>query len=244
MLKEQLTIDITTPTCDTRVFAKRKHAVKGQVSKVKCLPRGFTLVEMMVSIGIFTIILFLSTSALLSITITDRKSRAVRIAMDNLNLALEDMSRKIKTGSSYNCGGGLSGVNDCAITPLSAFSFTAEDGVSRVGYARAVGNGDVFQGLGCGPGFDALQGCILRSDGGVLMLATSPEVDIKGLRFLVTGSAPCGATAPCGTDLGTDAKQPVVVILINGAFVTGLGRSAATATFRVQSTVTQRAYDN
>ncbi|MBI3495157.1 type II secretion system protein [Candidatus Berkelbacteria bacterium] len=219
---------------------------------VKCSSKGFTLVEMMVSVGIFTIILFLSTSALLSIVSTDRKSRAVRIAMDNLNLALEDMTRKIKTGSMYYCGiADTGGVADCAATSY-AFSFTAQDGVSRISYQRAVGDsfGSVVLGTDCGPSFAAGQGCIMRSDGATFMLATSPEVDIKGLRFLVTGSALCGTSIPCvSAPPTTDAIQPVVVVLINGAFMTGLGlgglgQSAGKSEFRIQSTVTQRAYDN
>jgi len=39
--------------------------------------RGFTLIEMTVSLGLFTIIMFIATSAFLSIVNTDRKARSV-----------------------------------------------------------------------------------------------------------------------------------------------------------------------
>ena len=66
--------------------------------------RGFTLIEMIVSIGIFTIVLFIATSAFLSVVNADRRSYATRVAVDNLTVALEDMSRRIKTGTTYEYG--------------------------------------------------------------------------------------------------------------------------------------------
>lgn len=185
--------------------------------------RGFTLVEMIVSLGIFTIVLFIATSAFLTVVNADRKSRAVRIAADNLNLALEDMSRKIKTGTTYNCGGGASGINDCPITPSSSFSFNDQSTPSkRIVYKRMTG-------ASCGTGY---QGCILRSDnnGVTFIPITSPEIDIKGLDFIVRGS-PAGDTA-----------QPSVLILIDGSLSSGPNTPATT--FKIQALVTQRAYDN
>ncbi|MCK5591605.1 MAG: type II secretion system protein, partial [Candidatus Pacebacteria bacterium] len=48
---------------------------------------GFTLVEMMVSLGMFTIVLSISVGALLSMVSSNRKTQSLRGAMDNLNLA-------------------------------------------------------------------------------------------------------------------------------------------------------------
>lgn len=198
--------------------------------------RGFTLVEMMVSLAIFTIILLIAMSAFLAIVDGDHKTRAFRIATDNLNLALEDMSRKIKTGSTYNCGGGL-GVADCAATANSVFAFTEQDGVSRTIYKRGFGPGAIVNGAsasGCGlPSFDAAQGCILREDSGLSILATSPEIDIKSLNFYVLGSAP----AP-------DTNQPVVVVSIDGSLSTSTAAFVGDAGFKIQTTITQRGYDN
>lgn len=208
---------------------------------------GFTLIEMMVSVTIFTIILFISTSAFLSVVNGDRKSRAVRVATDNLNLALEDISRKIKTGSEYNCGGGA-GTNDCVLGN-SIFSFTDQDGVSRTMYKRGVGPGPIVNGAvsnsGCGdPLFKATQGCILRENGIASLLATSPEIDIVKLMFYVVGSAPCGAGVNCvDNPPATDAKQPMVIASIDGSIGEGV-LLGGNATFKVQTTVTQRAYDH
>jgi prepilin-type N-terminal cleavage/methylation domain-containing protein len=180
--------------------------------------RGFTLVEMIVSIGLFTIVLFIATNAFLTIVNADRKSRSVRVATDNLNLTLEDMSRRIKTGSMYFCGTASAGVNDCALGGTT-FSFTGQDGL------RAIYS------------FNTTEHSIHREiSGGASMRVTSPEITITGLKFIVQGSA-LGPSAG-----GSDYNQPYVVILVDGKL--SAGPSASNTTFKIQTAVTQRAYDN
>ncbi|HBC70735.1 MAG: hypothetical protein UU05_C0030G0006 [Candidatus Curtissbacteria bacterium GW2011_GWA1_40_47] len=193
--------------------------------------KGFTLVEMIVSLGLFTIVLFIATSAFLSVINADRKSRATRIATDNLNLALEDMMRKIKTGYAYGCVG----AGDCASG--TAFSFTSQNGVNFI-YKRGVGSGAIVSGTassGCGSTFyTSTQGCLLREEGGttVPMIATSPEIDIKSLKFAVSGSA-----------VFPDRSQPVVVVTIDGSIGADLPNTAGKSAFSIQTVVTQRPYD-
>ncbi len=214
---------------------KKDHCSDFSQGRVK--DGGFTLVEMIVSLGIFTIAIFVATNALLSVVNVDRKSRATRIAVDNLNLTLENMSRRIKTGTLYNCGGEAS-YNDCT-TPQSDFAFLDQDGVLIV-YKRAQGTGTVVDGSGCGPLYKTTQGCVLRSDApaGVFISVTSPEIDITGLKFWVQGSA------PWGTATGQDKKQPTVAIAIEGSLGMNSSSLSGGSSFRVQTALTQRAYDN
>lgn len=195
--------------------------MKKDNAKIK---KGFTLVEMIVAIGLFTIALFISSSAFLAVINADRKSRATRIAMDNLNIALEDMSRRIKTGTAYDCGGGsssdLTATNDCGVAGnISQFAFTEQDGTMRTSYWLD-GSGSVIK---------------RSSDGDVvgLPVTSSSEVTIISLKFIVGGST---KWAPGG---GGDTAQPYVVIFIDG--VTNAGK--ITSAFKMQTTVTQRAYD-
>lgn len=200
---------------------------------------GFTLIEMVVSLGLFTIVLFISTSAFLSIVNADRKSRATRVAIDNLNLALEDVTRKVKTGYDYSCGGAV-GTSDCVAAPQSIFAFTTRSGV-RIVYKRALGAGSVATGAGCGFS-DVAQGCVLRSDDGgtTFSLQTSPEIDITGLKFWVSGSYPWAAAV----DATHDQKQPVVIIAIDGALGVNSPNQAGKSAFKIQTTVTSRVYDH
>lgn len=221
---------------DKKVAYPFAHLVKGQLSKVSCpRTRGFTLIEMMVSLGLFTIILFIATSAFLTIVDADRKSRATRIAMDNLNLALEDISRRVKTGTSYYCGESTTGTLDCTGTTLSSsFSFNDQASV-RVIYKWVSGSSSIVDGSGCGPGYSVGQGCILRSEGGVFTLATSPEIDIKNLKFTVWGSHP---------ELSDSRhRQPVVAVFADGILGANSPRNAVRSEFKIQTTIVQRAYD-
>lgn len=183
--------------------------------------KGFTIVEMIVAIGIFTIVLFIASSAFLAVVNADRKSRATRIAMDNLNLALEDMSRRIKTGKAYYCNGDSStattATNDCS-TPSSRIAFTEQNG-TRTSYY-----------------LDTVNGVIWRSSGGGAPLAvtSASEMTINSLNFIVGGSL---KWAPGGG--GGNTAQPYVIIFVDGTTKAG----KITSGFKLQTMVTQRAYD-
>lgn len=205
-------------------------------NKKLTMKKGFTLVEMIVAIGLFTITLFISSSAFLVVLDADRKSRATRIAMDNLNLSLEDVSRRIKTGNTYNCGG-TGGTADCTTTAPEGdkLAFTNQDG-ERIIYKRGVGASPVTAGnglSGCGsPSYTSSQGCIVRDKSGTALRVTGSEIDITDLHFVVRGST---VWVPGG---GGDVSQPYVAILVGG---TTLGK--ITTGFKMQTMVTQRAYD-
>ncbi|MBI3634050.1 MAG: prepilin-type N-terminal cleavage/methylation domain-containing protein [Candidatus Yonathbacteria bacterium] len=150
---------------------------------------GFTLVEMIVSIGLFTIVLFISSNAFLAVLNADRKSRSTRIAMDSLNISLEDMARRIKTGTSYYCGGTTSstGTMDCSSGGTS-IAFTEQDGITRTAYR--------------------LDGTTIKrqvGNTGVELPVVASEIIINKLIFIVRGSD------------ANDSIQPYVTILIDGA---------------------------
>ncbi|MFA6459219.1 MAG: type II secretion system protein [Candidatus Paceibacterota bacterium] len=64
---------------------------------------GFTLVEMIVSLGIFSVVAVVALGALVRIITANQKAQSLQSAMTNLNFALEAMSREIRVGSEYNC---------------------------------------------------------------------------------------------------------------------------------------------
>lgn len=205
---------------------------------------GFTLVEMTVSIGLFTIVLFIATSAFLSIVNADRKSRPVRIATDNLNLALEDMTRRIKTGSSYYCSANYvaTGGNDCVSGNVS-ISFTDQVG-TRTGYKFGTNadcnNASYFPMINPYGIAGTAKRCILRRDPSVPAMwipVTSTEINITSLKFFVKGS-----TAFVGVPPAVEV-QPTVLVVIDG-IVGNASDPAKNASFKIQSMITQRMYDN
>lgn len=149
---------------------------------------GFTLVEMIVSLGLFTIILFAAMSSFLTLINADRKSRTTQVAMDNLNFALEDMSRRIKTGYAYDCDM-LGGSTDCPNGAMM-FNFTDQNGVDKVTYK--LNDGKIERNV--------------RPIGqvGAYVPATAPEITINSLKYIVNGTT------------SGDGVQPYVTILIKG----------------------------
>jgi prepilin-type N-terminal cleavage/methylation domain-containing protein len=97
--------------------------------------KGFTLIEVMVAVGIFAIVVTIGLAALLSINVSYTNSRAQQAAMDQLNFAMETMSREIRTGFQYYCGD--AGVVSYDITrdcpnggnTLGFITFEGEDGL-------------------------------------------------------------------------------------------------------------------
>jgi len=180
-------------------------------------PRGFTLIEMLVSIALFATIMTMALGALLALSVADRRAEALKSAMDNLTFALDSMSRSIRTGSTYHCGaGGIAGSQqDCSSgTYLTYVTATG----SRVYYQFDTSD------TNCGAGYT---GCIERStDGTNWFPITSPDLAVTGGSFTVVGAS---ATL-----------QPTVFINVTGTVtINGTQQN----TFYMQTDVTQRIYD-
>jgi len=169
--------------------------------------------------------------ALLSLSEANRRATLLSEATNNFNSAMDSMARSIRTGSQYHCGtGSLSAVQDCQATAGTQFAFLP--------YGATLSNQITvykYSTVGC---TNNVAGCIMRSqDGGSTFYAiTSPDIVITSLKFYVVGS-PIGVQTIGSQSLSV---QPKVVILISG-YVTV--RTGVTSTFNVQTSVTQRIYD-
>lgn len=80
--------------------------------------RGFTLIEIIVSVGLFSVVMLVVTAAYLGIITLDKEARSTNELVVNLSFALENMARTARTGKDYTCSGG-GGNGTC-----SQFSFT------------------------------------------------------------------------------------------------------------------------
>ncbi len=176
--------------------------------------RGFTLIELMVSVAIFAVIMTISLGAMLSITTAQRKAETLKSVIDNLHFALDGMSRSIRTGYNYNCGSASGG--DCT-SGGTAFYFTDAQGRSVI-YCR--GSGTTCSASGTE---------ILQSiDGSAFSPLTASEAKIGNLSFYLVGSA------------RGNAVQPRVTITASSTVQVS---STQTSSFNMQTTVTQRLYD-
>jgi prepilin-type N-terminal cleavage/methylation domain-containing protein len=90
---------------------------------------GFTLVELMVAIAVFSIVMVTAMSALLNVIDANNKARAIKSAINNVSMALESISKEMRMGSKYKCSinGGQTFNDECpdggdAIKFVSPFS--------------------------------------------------------------------------------------------------------------------------
>ncbi len=68
----------------------------------RSLQNGFTLVEMIISLAIFTVVAVVAVGALLKVMDANRKSISLKTTINNLNFALESMSREMRVGRDYD----------------------------------------------------------------------------------------------------------------------------------------------
>lgn len=126
--------------------------------------RGFTLIEIIIAVGLFTVIMTLASGAYLIMISANRQAQSVATGINNLSFALETMTRNIRTGTNYGCP---TEGRDCS--GGSSFSFRNED-TTLVTY-------------------DLSASTIRETKGGVSRMLTDSSVNISSLMFYASGTA-------------------------------------------------------
>ncbi len=72
-------------------------------STILCARRGFTLVEIIVSLAIFAIVCVVALAALVKIIDANKRAQSVQNAVTNVSFVLDSMSRELRAGSAYYC---------------------------------------------------------------------------------------------------------------------------------------------
>lgn len=65
--------------------------------------KGFTLVEMIVSLAIFSVVATVALGALVNIISANKKAQTLQSTITNLNFAMESMSRDMRVGGAFHC---------------------------------------------------------------------------------------------------------------------------------------------
>ncbi len=86
-----------------KLFIRTKNNTKELAMGANNSIKGFTLIEVMVSVTLFAMVMTLSLGAILSIIDGNKKAQAINSVANNLNFAVDSMVRDIKTGYSYSC---------------------------------------------------------------------------------------------------------------------------------------------
>ena len=180
----------------------------------------------MVALSIFIVVMTISMGSIISVFDANRKSRSLKTVLNNLNLAVESMSREIRFGTKYHCDYEdnnpipIDSPRDCSYDDGGAesISFLSSDGV-QINYKR--------DGV---PSVDSrIEKKVDNDDDYGWITVTAPEVIINKLTFYVLGAE----------DVDDDLQPRVVIVIKGYAGAGGKGQSD----FTLQTTVSQRALD-
>ena len=201
---------------NTKHRFNRKIKINGLQSE-----QGFTLVELIVSMGLFSIVLLISLVALLSLTVANKRVQSVQVATDAVSFVLDDIVREIRLGYNYSCGTGededVSAPADC---PLGNNYLALSSGFDENG--RTKGDIVVYQ-------WDEDEDSISKLvTGGSLEHITSESVRVDNFAFYVDGS-------------GSNDGQAKILIILQATVDAG---KPSETTLNLQTTVTQRFTDN
>lgn len=192
---------------------------------------GFTLVELLVSLAIFSIVVVSSLGAMLSIADANRRVQKTRAVLDNLSLSMESMSRNLRLGSTYRCekidgptytvpNSNLHVTRDCSTLSGNWGNFVAFEDQ----FGNQTDNSDQAYYY-----LDEVSGRIMYKKYNVATTTalTSDDLTIKSLRFYVTGITGTG-----------ESVQPKIIIVVSGS--TEVGKAQEPVEINLQTTVSQR----
>lgn len=210
---------------------------------------GFTIVEMIVSVAVFSVVVTISVGALMVLIGTNEQLQSEQSVMTNLSFALDSMTREIRTGTHYFCN---SRNNFSAGGPNSMFNngnnVDTVLGDDTQDCHNGNNSGHRLQGIAFREGGDSVTGSAERilyfydedegklfrrvGDGDAQSIVSS-GIYIEHAEFYVTGSAPQDAGA------GGDDVPAMVTIYIQAREKD----DPETKTYDIQTTVTQRVLD-
>lgn len=190
--------------------------------------KGFTLIEILVSLSVFTVVITIAVGAFLSLLGASKGVQGEQSVMTTLTFVLDSMTREIRTGKSYYCN------TRSALTGAPAASSTVRDcengsdGLSIIESGSSITAGASSKRVAYY--FDSTNNSIMRRVGnGTPQSIVSDGISISDAQFFVTGT---DRLSPANSNI----NQPTVTIVIEAQDETG-------ATSTLQTTVTQRELD-
>jgi len=190
------------------------------------LTAGFTLIELMVATSIFIIIMLMAMSSIVTSSNSAKKSQGLREAMDNVNFAMDTITRSLRIGTNYSCI--LPGLSvDLALTPSpidcppSGNTYGSKVAFTPAESSLVTSGAVAYQSAPRGDGTNTLQRCTATAP---CVDIVASNVDIQVLKFFVNGSDPA------------DTIQPSVFILMEG---TVTNKDVPTS-FAIQTMASQR----
>lgn len=182
---------------------------------------GFTLLEMVISIGLFSVLIISTISIMIGVSKAQAKTANIQAIQDNIRFGLELITRELRTGTNYrlivNCGSSGNGLQFTSVN----------QGVSQERfYYYSDTDGDAIP--------DSIMRVAMATAGGIDCTKSRPltaeEVIVERLEFIVRGTAagPGDGQPRATVSMSLRAKNP---------------RIGTDTSMSLQTTVTQRLRD-
>jgi len=191
------------------------------LTKKHIMQKGFTLVEMLVSLTVFSIVMVISVGTLIVMMDANAKAQALYSSMTNLSFAIDTITREIRTGYHYHCGD----LNDQIPTKGTKQDCITENGGNRIMFTRE--RDGAYYGY-------RQNGIVLEQYNGSnwIPITSSDDIEIETFSLRVANTGTVNA--------GGNAFQPRVDIFIKGKINNGL---EVDTEFSIQTHVVQRRLD-
>ena len=206
----------------------------------KSLKKGFSLVEMLVAVGVFMTIMTIAVSSLISIIAANRKAQAIKSTIDGVTFVMENISRDMRIGTLYYCS-----IDGTDFTQQACLDGDGNNiGGMAVRYISGVGKMTTYTFYGTTANIltngvliktscPTSAYCIPTVNNTVNLISQDSSVNIRNMKFYVIG-----ANCELGGGSCTSRTQPRIVVTASGAIsVKGSGDT----TFNLQTSITQRA---
>lgn len=175
--------------------------------------RGYTLIELMVSMTIFALVMVAATAAYLSFIAYNRQAQATASVMNSISYSIDSMAREVRSGTNYR----ITGTNNSPVltfTNSDSCIVTYQLDGAQTAITRAV---EQNSGGTC-PSTEVTSAAAITD---------APTVVISSLRMFMKAT---GST-----------YQPMVMIGINGyAFIPNTGNTQTKVPFQIETSATQR----
>lgn len=178
-----------------------------------CSNHGFTLLEMLISIGIFSVLVIATIGITLSVTQAQIKAANIQVLQDNIRFSVELMTKEMRTGSNFVISG------YCTAVPNAEISFEGNSG-DRAYFLDSSTNIIMRLKQKIASAGDCLNASAL----------TSEEISVNDLGFRLTGHA-----------IGPTDGQPKITIIMS--LTSKSPKLQLESSMNLQTTVIQRLRD-
>lgn len=194
------------------------------------LKSGFSLVEMLVAIGVFMSVMTIAITSLISIINANKKAQSIKNTIDSVTFAVEDISRDMRTGTDYQCsqdGNFSGGKKDCPTGGVAV---------------RYINHSDPSKDVGVEYKYDSSTHELIRNkfDAGFsnrtthdFLISSDSNAKVSNMEFYVIGA---------DDELNSvvaERTQPRVIVTVSGLISTA--GSSDVSSFNLQTSVSQRA---